>query len=870
MYRYIKYALLALCISLIVSTSSASLTGFAYSKTCNITGNDGWSGDLSNYPVKIVVHNTTGSDSGADVYIGSKVTYADMRDIRFASTNDSKYDYWIEHTADTSTSRTFWVEVSSIPDDGVITQVVMYYNSTGSSSSESNGVNTFTFFDDFDAGSLDAKWTQRGTGLSISNSIATISYAGGSYTDIYSDNAYGANGDLMFYGNLTRDVMTEAGYQTASDGSTVAFYISDNAGSNRYESMTKSGGGTGTTNLGTSYTGDHKWEVIRESGGNPTRFLIDNSQVSTHSTAVGSGSANVYFLAYVSTSQITLDWVALRSWADPDVVITSWSTETVYAVPPDASFTSNVTSGYPSFDVLFNDTSTQSPTNWDWYVDEVKISDDQNVTITFDDVIGNTIRSYNISLYASNIAGGDWKNETNYITAYPLNTSFNATPTIGCSPLSVSFFDNTINGTATNWYWDFGDVNTSSLQDPTHSYIGIGLYTVTLNSSNTFSFDTYTVTDLINVTGVPPIAGFVSDVVGGVIPLDVTFTDTSLYTPTSWNWSFGDGSYSEDENPSHTYTVGGTYSVNLTVTNDCGSDYELKTDYITVGLPELTADFTSNVTSGCQPLGVAFTDTSVGTNILNWSWDFNNDATPDSFAHNPTHEFASAGTYTVKLTVTDAYSSDSETKTDYITVYSDDVTADFYADDTTVYTGTVVHFVDTSTGYASAWQWSWGDSKPNGTTQNPTHTYTNVGDYTVVLTATNDCGGISVETKVAYINVTEAPISPVTTYPSTGSPTGANIHIILFIVLLVVGVSFFLLGEYINETNYAHIILMGIACLLFALLSNIAISGNLTDEFSVIEDSTLGYFLILVAIVSGISVGLYVYELIFYYDGDLE
>ena len=869
MYRYIKYALLALCISLIVSTSSASLTGFAYSKTCNITGNDGWAGDLSNYPVKIVVHNTTGSDSGSDVYIDTKVTYSDMRDIRFASTADSEYDYWIEHTADTSTSRTFWVEVSSIPDDGVITQVVMYYNSTGSSSSESNGVDTFTFFDDFDGGSLDAKWTQRGSGLSISDSIATLSYSGG-YSDIYSDNTYGANGDLMFYGSLTKNVMTEAGYQTASDGNTVAFYISDNAGSDRYESMTKSGGGTGTTNLGTSYTGDHKWEVIRESGGNPTRFLIDNSQVSTHSTAVGSGAANIYFLAYVSTSQVTIDWVALRSWADPDVVITSWSTETVYAVTPDASFTSNVTSGYPSFDVLFNDTSTQSPTNWDWYVDEVKISDDQNVTITFDDVIGNTIRSYNISLYASNIGGGDWKNETNYITAYPLNTSFNATPTIGCSPLSVSFFDNTINGTATNWYWDFGDVNTSSLQDPTHSYIGIGLYTVTLNSSNTFSFDTYTVTDLINVTGVPPIAWFVSDVVGGVIPLDVTFTDTSLYTPTSWNWSFGDGSYSDDQNPMHTYSVEGTYTVNLTVTNDCGSDSEIKTNYITTGCPSLISGFSANITEGCPTLPVLFTDSSIGTNILNWSWDFDGDNIADSFDQNPTWEFTTSGAYSINLTITDICGTDSEIKTNYITVYSDTISASFFASDTTVYTGVDVYFTDTSTGYPSVWAWSWGDETYNGTTQNPSHSYSSPGTYTVNLTVLNPCGGIDVESKIGYINVTEAPEVVVTPYPTTGSPTGANINAIIFIILLIVATALFIISEYINNSYYAHIILMGIACLLFAILSNIAISGNLTDEFSVIEDSTLGYYILLMAVISGITVGLYIYELIFYNESDLE
>lgn len=116
-----------------------------------------------------------------------------------------------------------------------------------------------------------------------------------------------------------------------------------------------------------------------------------------------------------------------------------------------------------------------------------------------------------------------------------------------------------------------------------------------------------------------------------------------------------------------------------------------------------------------------------------------------------------------------------------------------------------------------------------------------------------------------------AALTITTPYPTTGSPTGANIHIIIFVVLLIMATTMFLVAEYANESsNYSHIILMGIACLLFAILSNTAISGNLTDEFSIIEDSTLGYFLILMAVISGITVGLYIYESIFYNDGDLE
>ena len=62
----------------------------------------------------------------------------------------------------------------------------------------------------------------------------------------------------------------------------------------------------------------------------------------------------------------------------------------------------------------------------------------------------------------------------------------------------------------------------------------------------------------------------------------MSFTDSSTNTPTSWSWTFGDGGSSTAQNPSHTYTAGGTYTVSLTATNAGGSDGETKTGYITV------------------------------------------------------------------------------------------------------------------------------------------------------------------------------------------------------------------------------------------------------------------------------------------------
>ena len=158
---------------------------------------------------------------------------------------------------------------------------------------------------------------------------------------------------------------------------------------------------------------------------------------------------------------------------------------------------------------------------------------------------------------------------------------FSATPTSGTASLVVNFTDLSTGSGITSWSWDFGDGNTSSAQNPQHTYTTAGTYTVSLTAFNSDCDKTETKTAFITVS-VPPIADFSSDMTSGSEPLTVTFTDLSSGTPTSWLWDFGDGGTSTTQHPSHTYTVVGTYPVALTVSNSAGSDMVTKTDYITV------------------------------------------------------------------------------------------------------------------------------------------------------------------------------------------------------------------------------------------------------------------------------------------------
>ncbi|MCU4176468.1 PKD domain-containing protein [Carboxylicivirga sp. N1Y90] len=149
----------------------------------------------------------------------------------------------------------------------------------------------------------------------------------------------------------------------------------------------------------------------------------------------------------------------------------------------------------------------------------------------------------------------------------------------------------------------------------------------------------------------------------------VTFTDYSTEEPMEWLWNFGDGSTSTDKNPTHTYNKAGVYTVSLTVTNDAGSDTETKTNLITVnetGSAPVAA-FSVNKTSITEGEAIIFTDQSANE-PTSWSWNFGDGGTSSS--QDKSHTYNAAGTYTVTLTATNALGSDTETKTDYITVSS--------------------------------------------------------------------------------------------------------------------------------------------------------------------------------------------------------
>ncbi len=243
-----------------------------------------------------------------------------------------------------------------------------------------------------------------------------------------------------------------------------------------------------------------------------------------------------------------------------------------------------------------------------------------------------------------------------YVDDGTLVAGFSASPTRGSSPLTVMFTDIST-GVITNRFWNFGDGTTTNTTATSlsHTYTSPGTSSVTLIVSDTTGSRTNTQNNLI--VAVQLTAGFGASPTSGTAPLTVNFTDISSTGGeiASRFWDFGDGTTTNTTatNLSHTYTLPGTSSVTLIVSDATGSSTNTQSNLIVAGYPELTASFGAAPTFGRVPLTVVFSDTSTGL-ITNRFWDFGDGTVTNTTATSLAHIYQTIGTNTVALMVSDA------------------------------------------------------------------------------------------------------------------------------------------------------------------------------------------------------------------------
>ncbi|NNC82574.1 MAG: PKD domain-containing protein [Flavobacteriales bacterium] len=318
-----------------------------------------------------------------------------------------------------------------------------------------------------------------------------------------------------------------------------------------------------------------------------------------------------------------------------------------------------------------------------------------------------------------------------------------------CDTLQYAVTESSID--AVDWNWNMGNGNTYTIQDPpdqTYTSIGSHIVTLEVTGANGCMDNTSQVVDVYES---PSADFFTTDLCLGDT---ATFTDISSYNPSDpiidWAWDFGDTQSGTGNPIEHYYASGGTYDVLLTVnTANCADDTTIT---VNVDTPP-TASFSADVTSGCSPLTVNFTNTS--SSAYSYTWNFGDGATSNdtSTVHTFDNPSDTDTTYTVYLTASNAFGCGSVDSID-ITV-NGFTEADFISDATPGCAPFDVQFTNQSSG-ASSYQWDFGDGTPISNDVDPSHFFNNttefIQNYVVELIAfdINGCHDTTYQTVTSY------------------------------------------------------------------------------------------------------------------------
>lgn len=322
---------------------------------------------------------------------------------------------------------------------------------------------------------------------------------------------------------------------------------------------------------------------------------------------------------------------------------------------------------------------------------------------------------------------------------------------IGCVPLSVTFSDTIRN--AVSYIWNFGD---GTIVDTTaytldHTFTAVGNYLVTLiaiDSSSCNVADTSYKT--ISVRNSPAALDFRYDKDGPCDEFNYIFTNLSThasdapdFTESSFTWNFGDGSAlvqdGVTDQPIHSYSAAGTYNVTLTLVDTNYCNYPTDTVKILYVVQNVKAQFTTP-DSGCAPYTAVFSNTSIAGQ--KFYWDFGDGSPIDSTDISPSHEYTTAGSFTVTLKVVDSTTCNiTDTYTLTITVQDKPVAAFTYAPSSPQPPNTPTIFTDASTP-AVSYQWLFGDgsSETKSTPDTVIHQYNKTDTFQACLVVTNESG----------------------------------------------------------------------------------------------------------------------------------
>lgn len=417
--------------------------------------------------------------------------------------------------------------------------------------------------------------------------------------------------------------------------------------------------------------------------------------------------------------------------------------------------------------VYFYDASIGDISDWYWDFGDGTSSNAQNPIHTY-----NEAGEYNVTL---SITGENCESSSSmyvyvgnfepdceayfYYDFYEWNDSIVKKDSIIDEGTTVYFYDYSY-GEISEWYWDFGDGNTSNQQNPIHTYLQEGEYIVRLQILGESCESEYTMPVFIGNFEPDCEAYFYYDYYGwndsiakqdSIIDEGTTlyFYDYSYGNITNWYWNFGDGNTSSEQNPIHTYAEEGSYLVSLSVAGEnCESEFamdvwvgnfepncEAMFDYIFLN----ESDSAFGGDSLYNDYSIQFFDYSYG-NISDWYWDFG-DGTSSNEQY-PIHTYSESGEYMVSLKISGENCESEITMPVWIGNFEPECMAvfgyDYFNWNDSTYMDSAdtdfmtIYFYDFSFGEINNWQWDFGDGNTSSE-QNPIHTYSESGYYVVSL-----------------------------------------------------------------------------------------------------------------------------------------
>ena len=336
----------------------------------------------------------------------------------------------------------------------------------------------------------------------------------------------------------------------------------------------------------------------------------------------------------------------------------------------------------------------------------------------------------------------------------------NPIPVVGnngpvCAGSQLDLTANTFAGGVYSWTGPNGFV--SAVEDPTVNTVSTlamaGTYHLLVTVLGCPGTDSTNV--VVNVLPTATVSGG-SIVCAGIPPVPVSF---ALTGNGPWVLVYSDGTSTTTINTAVTpYVIASPTTGNYTVTSisDINCTGTSTGTAIVVINPIPVAALTPDIVSGCAPVCVTFTNNSTVSSgsIASWAWDFGDGSTDNSQTPN-THCFNQAGLYSVHLTIVSAAGCTADTNNINLIDVTAYPVANFECPASSSIYSPMVTFTDFSTG-ATSWLWDFGDSfNPStntSTERNPTHTFSQVGNYCVLLTAGN--AGLCYDTTLICVEIT--------------------------------------------------------------------------------------------------------------------